>query len=45
MLKDTYNNSKFSVGDRRTEQKYDGDRKDNARNGHGKLLYTNGLCY
>lgn len=45
MLKDIDNNHKFIVGTRRNELKYEGDKKDNARNGQGILYYSNGLCY
>lgn len=45
VLKECFNNNKFCIGDRRSEQKYDGDRKDNAKHGNGKLFYSNGLCY
>jgi hypothetical protein len=45
MLKDAYNDNKFSVGNRRTELKYDGERKGNSKQGNGALYYSNGLCY
>ena len=45
MLKDIDNNNKFSVGSRRTELKYEGERRDNVRHGQGILYYSNGLCY
>ena len=45
MLKDIDNNNKFFVGNKRLELKYEGERKDNLRHGHGTLFYSNALCY
>lgn len=45
MLRDIDNNNKFSVGNRRNEIRYDGEKKESIRSGHGVLYYSNGLCY
>lgn len=45
MLRDIDNNNKFAVGSRRSELKYEGDKKDGTRNGQGMLYYSNGLSY
>ena len=45
MLKDLDNNHKFSVGHRRSELKYEGEKKDGARHGQAVLYYSNGLSY
>lgn len=45
MLRDIDNNNKFSVGHRKTELRYEGEKRDNLRSGQGILYYSNGLCY
>ena len=45
MLKDLDNNNKFSVGNRRSELKYEGEKKEGGRCGQGMLYYSNGLSY
>lgn len=45
MLKDIDNNNKFSVGSRRSELKYEGEKREGNRNGQGLLYYSNGLSY
>ncbi len=45
MLKDIDNNTKFLVGNRKSEVRYEGQKKDGSRCGQGVLYYSNGLCY
>lgn len=45
MLKELENNNKFLIGTKKLELKYEGDKKNNTRWGHGVLYYSNGLCY
>ena len=45
MLRDLDNNNKFSVGNRRSELKYEGEKKEGGRCGQGMLYYSNGLSY
>lgn len=33
------------IGNKKLELKYEGDKKNGVRNGHGILYYSNGLCY
>ena len=37
--------NKFIVGNKKIELKYEGEKKNNIRNGNGILYYSNGLCY
>ena len=45
MFKELENNNKFTIGSKKIELKYDGDRKNGQRHGNGVLFYSNGLCY
>lgn len=45
MLQQIDNNHKFSVGSRKTELRYEGNKRGGVREGHGVLYYSNGLSY
>ena len=39
------NNNRFTIGNKKIELKYEGERKNGIRHGNGVLYYSNGLCY
>lgn len=45
MLKDLENSHRFIVGCKKLELRYEGEKIEEKRHGHGLLYYANGLCY
>ena len=45
LLKNLDNSSKFTIGNKKIELKYEGDKRNGQRHGNGLLYYSNGLCY
>ena len=45
MLKNLDVSNKFTVGNKKIELKYEGEKKNGVRSGSGILYYSNGLCY
>lgn len=45
MLKELENNTKFIIGNKKLELKYEGEKRNGVRFGNGILYYSNGLCY
>ena len=45
MLKNLDSINKFTVGNKKIELKYEGEKKNGIRHGNGVLFYSNGLCF